>query len=205
MAKIVISENISLDGVVQDPTGDEGFRHGGWTSRIADSDRAEWARILLDEALGAEALLLGRRSDEWFATRWLSRSGPWADRLNSMPKYVVSSTLDEPRWGNATVLAGNVVDEVSKLKQQLDGDIVVYGSTQLVPKLIEHDLADEVRLFIYPVVLGSGRRLFAGISQAKPLRLAAAQSVGDSLALLTYQRGPAPAAGTERTGPHRIS
>jgi dihydrofolate reductase len=205
MAKIVISENVSLDGVVQDPTGDEGFRHGGWTNRIGDSDRAEWAKILLDEALRAEALLLGRRSDEWFATRWLSRNGPWADRLNSMPKYVISSTLDEPRWGNATVLAGEVVDEVSKLKQQLDGDVVVYGSTQLVPTLIEHDLADEVRLFIYPVVLGAGRHLFAGVSQAKPLRLAAAQNVGEGLALLTYRCGPAPAADTEHAGPHRVS
>jgi dihydrofolate reductase len=205
MGKIVISENVSLDGVVQDPTGDEGFSRGGWTSRIGDSDRAEWAKILLGEALGAEALLLGRRSDEWFATRWLSRSGPWAERLNSMPKYVVSSTLDEPRWGSATVLAGDVVAEVSKLKQQLDGDIVVYGSTQLVPTLIEHDLADEVRLFIYPVVLGTGRRLFAEGSEAKHLRLVQAQNVGDSLALLTYRRGPAPAADTEHAGPHRVS
>ena len=205
MGRIVISENVSLDGVVQDPTGEEGFRHGGWFGGISDYDRSEWSRVLTDEALGAEALLLGRRSDEWFASRWLSRSGRWADRLNSMPKYVVSSTLDEPRWGSATVLAGDVVDEVSKLKQQLDGDIVVYGSTQLVPTLIEHDLADEVRLFIYPVVLGAGRRLFTEISQVKPMRLVQAQNVGDGLALLTYRRGPAPAADTERAGPHRVS
>jgi dihydrofolate reductase len=151
--------------------------------------RAEWASILFDEALRGEALLLGRRSDEWFATRWLSRSGPWADRLNSMPKYVVSSTLDEPRWGNATVLAGDVVNEVSKLKQRLDGDIVVNGSVQLVHTLIEHGLVDEVRLFIYPVVVGTGWRLFGEVSEIKPMRLVQAQSVGDSLALLTYRSG----------------
>jgi dihydrofolate reductase len=187
VGKIVISENVSLDGVVQDPTGEEGFSRGAWTSQIGDFDRAEWSKVLFDEALRAEALLLGRRSDEWFAARWLSRSGPWADRLNSMPKYVVSSTLDKPRWGSATVLAGDLVDEVSKLKQQLDGDIVVYGSTRLVPTLIEQDLADELRLIIYPVVLGTGRRLFGEISGSKPLRLVNAQTVGESLALLTYQ------------------
>ena len=187
MGKIVISENVSLDGVVQDPTGEEGFRHGGWSGRIGDVDRAEWSRVLTDEALRAEALLLGRRSDEWFASRWLSRTGPWADRLNSMPKYVVSSTLDEPRWGNATVLAGDVVDEVSKLKRRLDGEIVVYGSTQLVPTLIEHGLVDELRLMVYPVVLGTGRRLFGETSQIIPLRLVQAQTIGDSLALITYQ------------------
>ena len=187
MGKIVISENVSLDGVVQDPTGEEGFRHGGWSSRIADSDRAAWAKALLDEALGAEALLLGRRSDEWFAARWLSRTGPWADRLNSMPKYVVSSTLQEPKWPNSTVLAGDVVSEVSKLKQQLNGDIVVYASVQLVHTLIEHDLADELRLMIYPVVLGAGERVFGETSDIKPMRLVRSQTVGDSLALLTYQ------------------
>jgi dihydrofolate reductase len=189
MGKLVISENISLDGVIEDPTGDEGFRGGGWTSRISDADRAAWSRLLLDEALRAEALLLGRRSDEWFASRWLSRTGPWADRLNSMPKYVVSSTLDEPRWANATVLAGDAVDEVSKLKQQLDGDIVVYGSTQLVPTLINHDLADELRLIVYPVVLGGGRRLFGEISQIKPLRLVQAKTLGEGIAFLTYRLG----------------
>jgi dihydrofolate reductase len=187
MGKLVISENVSLDGVVEDPTGEEGFARGGWTSRITDADRAEWTSVLTDEALRAEALLLGRRSDEWFAARWLQRSGPWADRLNGMPKYVVSSTLREPKWGNATVLAGDVVNEVAKLKQQLDGDIVVYGSTQLVPTLIGHDLADELRLMVYPVVLGAGRRLFGETSEIKPVRLVQARNVGESLALLTYQ------------------
>ena|SRR5437763_294036 len=116
---------------------------------MGDKDREAWAKLELDEALGAEALLLGRRSDEWFGARWLSRSGEWADRLNSLPKYVVSSTLQEPKWSNSTVLKGDVVNEVSKLKQELDGDIVVYASTELVHTLIEHDLADELRLMVY--------------------------------------------------------
>ena len=128
MGKIVISENVSLDGVVQDPTGEEGFRHGGWLAEVGDRDREAWAKVGFDEALGAEALLLGRRSYEFLAERWPSRSGEWADRLNSMPKYVVSSTLEEPDWNNSTILKGNVVTEVSKLKQQLDGEIVVPAS-----------------------------------------------------------------------------
>lgn len=188
MGKIVVSENVSLDGVTQDPTGEEGFRHGGWFGQIADEDREAWATMELDEALGAEALLLGRRSDEWFAARWLSRSGEWADRLNSLPKYVVSSTLEEPRWTGATVLTGDVADEVSKLKQELDGDIVVYASTRLVHTLMEHDLVDELRLTVYPVVLGSGERLFGETSDSRRLRLVSAQTVGDGLAFLTYER-----------------
>ena len=188
MGKIVVSENVSLDGVAQDPTGEEGFRHGGWFGQIADKDREAWAKMELDEALGAEALLLGRRSDEWFAARWLSRSGDWADRLNSLPKYVVSSTLEEPKWTSATVLRGDVADEVSKLKQELDGDIVVYASTQLVHTLMEHDLVDELRLTVYPVVLGAGERLFGETSDSRPLRLVSTQTVGDGLAFLTYER-----------------
>ena len=186
MGKIIVTENVSLDGVVQDPTGEEGFRLGGW-SRIGDKDREAWAKVLLDEALGTEALLLGRRSDEWFAARWLSRSGEWADRLNSLPKYVVSSTVKEAKWNNPTVLAGDVVNEVSKLKQELDGDIVVYASTQLVHSLMEHDLVDELRLMVYPVVLGVGERLFGATSDLKPLRLLDTRTVGDSLVLLTYE------------------
>jgi dihydrofolate reductase len=188
MGKIVVSENVSLDGVTQDPTGEEGFRHGGWFGRIGDKDREAWAKMEFDEALGAEALLLGRRSDEWFAERWLSRSGDWADRLNSLPKYVVSSTLEEPSWANATVLTGGVADEVSKLKQELDGDIVVYASTQLVHTLMEHDLVDELRLTVYPVVLGAGERLFGETSDSRPLRLVSTQTIGDGLAFLTYER-----------------
>jgi dihydrofolate reductase len=191
MGKIIISENISLDGVVQDPTGDEGFQHGGWFGQATDRDREEWAKLEFGEAQATEALLLGRRSDEWFATRWLSRSGEWADRLNSMPKYVVSSTLDEPRWSNSIVLSGDVVREVPKLKQQTAGDIVVYGSIRLVHTLIEHDLADELRLVVYPVVLGAGERLFAETGGSRLMRLTGARPVGDSLVLLTYQRASA--------------
>ena len=187
MGKIIISANVSLDGVVQDPTGEEGFRFGGWFGQMGDKDREAWAKVELDEALGTEVLLLGRRSDEWFAARWLSRSGEWADRLNSLPKYVVSSTLEEPKWNNSTVLRGDVVNEVSKLKQELDGDIVVYGSIQLAHTLMEHDLVDELRLTIHPVVLGAGERLFGETGDSKPMRLVHAQTVGDSLALLTYK------------------
>jgi dihydrofolate reductase len=186
MGKIVISENVSLDGVVQDPTGEEGFRHGGWFGQIGDKDREEWARVEFEEALGAEALLLGRRSDEYFGPRWTGRSGEWADRLNILPKYVVSSTLQDPKWTNVTVLSGDVVDEVLKLKQEIAGDIVVYASRQLVHTLMEHDLVDELRLMVYPFVLGAGERLFGETSDKKPIRPLCARTVGDSLVLLTY-------------------
>jgi dihydrofolate reductase len=187
MGKIVISENVSLDGVVQDPTGEEGFRHGGWFGQIGDEDREEAAKVLLDEALGTEAMLLGRRSYEFFAARWPSRTGALADRLNSKPKYVVSSALQDPAWNNSTVLKGEVVSEVSRLKQQLAGDIVVAASFQLVHTLIEHDLADELRLMIYPVVLGAGERLFGETSDKKPMRLINTRTVGNDLAYLTYE------------------
>ena len=190
MGKLIISENISLDGVIQDPTGEEGCSRGGWFSLIGDRDREAWARLELDEALGSEALLLGRRSDEWFAARWASRTGQWADRLNSMPKYVVSSTLEDPRWNNSTVLKGGVVTEVSELKYKINGDIVVYGSGQLAHTLIEHDLADELRLTIYPFVLGAGQRLFGETSDTKPMRLTGTRTIGDSLAFLTYRPVP---------------
>jgi dihydrofolate reductase len=188
MGKIVISENVSLDGVVQDPTGDEGFRHGGWFGQIGDKDREAWAKVEFDEALRAKALLLGRRSDAWFASRWSSRSGEWADRLNSLPKYVVSSTLVDPAWNNSTVLKDDVVNKVSKLKQELDGEIVVYASLQLVHTLMEHDLVDELRLMVYPVVLGDGERLFGETSDKKPMRLVDSRIVGDGLAYLIYER-----------------
>jgi dihydrofolate reductase len=187
MAKIVISTNVSLDGVVQDPDGEEGFRLGGWFGQSGGKDLEQWAKIESDEALRTAALLLGRRSDEWFAARWLSRSDEWADRLNSLPKYVVSSTLEHPRWSNATVLNGDVVDEVSKLKQELDGEIVVYASYQLGRTLIEHDLVDELRLVVFPVVLGAGERLFGETSKKKPMRLVDTKTIGDGLAFLTYQ------------------
>src|SRR6266511_4489795 len=152
MGKIIISENVTLDGVIQDPTGDEGFRHGGWVGRIGDRGRDEAAQVALDEALGTEAMLLGRRSYEFLAGRWPSRNGALADRLNSKPKYVVSSTLENPEWNNTTILEGDVVHAVSKLKQEVAGDIVVAASIQLVHTLIEHDLFDELRLMVYPVV-----------------------------------------------------
>jgi dihydrofolate reductase len=185
MGKIVISENVSLDGVVQDPAGDEGFKHGGWVGRI--TDRPEVGKLALDEALGAAAFLLGRRSYEWFAAKWPSRTGDLADRLNSMPKYVVSSTLEHPDWNNSTVLKGDVVNEVPKLKQEIDGDIVVPGSFQLLRTLIEHDLVDELRLKIFPVVLGAGERLFGETSDKKPMRLVETQTLDDGIAYLTYQ------------------
>ena len=185
MGKVVVSENVSLDGVVQDPAGDEGFSRGGWVGLIAA--REDVAKVALEEALGAEALLLGRRSYEWLAARWPSRTGELADRLNSLPKYVVSSTLEDPDWNNSTVLKGNAVDEVSKLKQGLNGEIVVAGSFQLLRTLIEHDLVDELRLKIYPVVLGDGERLFRETSDKKPMRLIGNKTVAGDLALLTYE------------------
>jgi len=189
MGKIVISTNVSLDGVVQDPDGGEGFELGGWFGQFGGQDLEEWAELETEEALRSEALLLGRRSDEWFATRWLSRTGQWADRLNSMPKYVVSSTLEEPKWSNSTVLKGDVVTEATALKQELAGDILVYASYQLGRTLVEHDLVDELRLTIFPVVLGAGERLFGETSDKLPLRLIANRTVGDGLPYVTYQVG----------------
>jgi len=187
MGKIVISTNVSLDGVVQDPDGQEGFRLGGWFREFGGRDLEAWAELALEEALGAQALLLGRRSDEWFAARWASRTGEWADRLNSLPKYVVSSTPDDPTWSNATVLNGEVVDEVLSLKRQLDGEILVYASYQLARTLIEHDLVDELRLVVYPVLLGDGERLFGETTDKKPIRLIDTKIIGNGLASLTYE------------------
>jgi len=189
MGKIVMSgpQNVSLDGVVQDPDGQEGFRLGGWFVQFGAKDLDQWNKVALDEALRAEAWLLGRRSYEFFGVRWRPRSGELADRLNSMPKYVVSSTLQEPDWNNSTVLKGDVVTEVSKLKQELDGEIVVPASYQLGRALIEHDLVDEVRLVVFPVVLGAGERLFGETSDKKPMRLINARTLGDDIVFLTYK------------------
>jgi dihydrofolate reductase len=187
MGKIVVTTNVSLDGAVQDPDGQEGFDRGGWFGQFGGKDLEAWARLETDEALGAQALLLGRRSDEWFASRWSSRTGEWADKLNALPKYVVSGTVNDARWGNATVLTGDVVDEVSRLKAKLDGEILVYASYQLVRTLLEHDLVDELRLVVFPVVLGAGERLFGETSGEKPLRLVATETIGDGLAFLTYE------------------
>jgi dihydrofolate reductase len=188
MGKIVMSgpQNVSLDGVVQDPDGEEGFTLGGWFLQFGGNDLEAWNKVALDEALGAEAWLLGRRSYEFFGLRWRPRSGELADRINSMPKYVVSSTLEDPEWNNSTVLKGDVVTEVSKLKQRLDGEIVVPASYQLGRTLIEHDLVDELRLVVFPVVLGAGERLFGETSDKRPMRLLDARTIGEGLAYLTY-------------------
>jgi dihydrofolate reductase len=186
MGKIVVSDNVSLDGVIQDPAGDEGFARGGWVGMIKDSPAV--SQLALEEAVAAEAMLLGRRSYEWFAARWPSRSGELADRLNGMPKYVVSSTLDVPAWNNSTVLRGDASSEVSKLKHALRGEIVVPASFQLVRTLMDDDLVDELRLRIFPIVLGAGERLFGQTTDRKPFRLLEARTVDGGIALLTYER-----------------
>jgi dihydrofolate reductase len=188
MGKIVITENVSLDGVIEDPTGAEGLSVGGW---FWETDRGEdGERFTLDKTLRTEALLLGRRSYEFFAATWPSRAGELADRMNSLPKYVVSSTLEDPDWNNSTLLTGDVVDAISRLKQELDGEIVVLGSPQLARTLIERDLVDELRLMVYPVVLGAGARLFGETSEKKFMRLVDTRTVGDGIAILTYERVP---------------
>ena len=187
MGKIVVSDNVTLDGVIEDPAGDEGFRHGGWVGLL--KNRPELSRLALDEALRAEAVLLGRRSYEWMAGRWPSRTGELADRLNSLPKFVVSSTLQHPDWNNSTILKGDVVNEVSTLKHELNGEILVPASFQLVRTLMEHDLVDELRLKIFPVVLGAGERLFGEVRDKRSMRLVDAQAFGDGVAFLTYARG----------------
>jgi dihydrofolate reductase len=186
MAKIVISENVTPDGVVQDPTGEEGFKQGGWFVQVEGNDREGFYKAALDEVRGAEAFLLGRRSYEFLASRWPSRTGELADRLNSIPKYVVSSTLQDPKWNNSTVLTGDAVNEVSKLKERLNGEIVVPASFQLVHALIENDLVDELRLMVYPFVLGTGERLFGEISDKLTLRFVANRTVGEGLPHLIY-------------------
>ena len=193
MGRIVVSENVTLDGVVQDPRGEEGRGRGDWFTWLGEQDRRAWAEVFLAEALDAAALLLGRRSYEYFAARFPFRGGPWADRLNAMPKYVVSAALaDADAWSNSTVLKGDVVSEVSRLKQEVDGEIVVNASGRLVRALIEHDLVDELRLMTFPFVAGAGERLFGETSGVKPMRLAGARAVGAGLALLTYRPAPRP-------------
>jgi dihydrofolate reductase len=185
MGSIVITEFVSLDGVMEAPGGGEDYRHGGWTFEI---DRgAEGDKFKLDEALNADALLLGRVTYEGFAAAWPSREGEFADKFNTMPKYVVSSTLQNPDWNNSTVLDGDLAQEIAKLKQEQDGDIVVHGSDRLVQALIEHDLVDELRLMVFPVVLGSGKRLFGDTSDKKRLRLTDSKTVGDGVAILIYE------------------
>jgi dihydrofolate reductase len=185
MGRIVVTEFVSLDGVMEDPGGGEDFEHGGWSFEIARGDEGD--KFKLDEALDAEALLLGRVTYEGFAAAWPSRDGEFADKFNNMPKYVVSSTLSQPEWNNSTALSGDLAEEVTKLRQGIDGDIVVHGSAQLVQALIEHDLVDELRLMVYPVVLGSGKRLFGDASDKKRLRLGDSRTVGDGIAILIYE------------------
>ena len=186
MGTIVISDNLSLDGVIQDPVGDEGFARGGWVGLI--KDRPELARITLDEARSTDAMLMGRRTYEWFAGRWPSRTGELADRLNGLPKYVVSSTLEHLAWNNSTVLEGDLLAAVSTLKQELSGAIVIPASVRIARMLIEHDLVDAMRLKVFPVVLGAGDRLFGETSARRPMRLVDIRTLDGDTAYLTYER-----------------
>jgi dihydrofolate reductase len=185
MGRIVVTEFVSLDGVMEDPGGAENFKHGGWSFEIARGDEGD--KFKLDETLESDALLLGRVTYEGFAAAWPTREGEFADKFNTMPKYVVSSTLAEPEWSNSTVLRGDVAEEVAKLKREHDGDIVVHGSARLVQTLIELDLVDELRLMVFPVALGTGKRLFGETSDKKPLRLVDSKVVGDGVSILIYE------------------
>jgi dihydrofolate reductase len=184
VGRIVVTEFISLDGVIEEPGGGESFKHGGWSFEIDRGD--EGNQFKLDETMGSDALLLGRKTYEGFAAAWPDREGEFADKFNTMPKYVVSSTLDEPDWSNTTPLRGDLAEEVAKLKERHERDIVVHGSARLVQALLERDLVDELRLMMFPVVLGSGKRLFGDTSDKKPLRLVDSKFVGDGVAILTY-------------------
>jgi dihydrofolate reductase len=199
MGKIVISTNATLDGVVQDPDGQEGFERGGWFHQsVGGKDLEQWVANETQEALGADALLLGRKTFEWFASRAASMgervSRQWADRMDSLPKHVVSSTLQRPQWRNTTVLDRDAVKEISALKRRVDGDILVYGSFQLVRTLMAQDLADELRLVVFPVVLGAGLRLFDGTTDTKALHRVDTRKLGDGLVHHTYEFAPAPSA-----------
>jgi dihydrofolate reductase len=184
MGRIIVTEFVSLDGVMEAPGGED-FKYPGWSFEFDRGDEGD--KFKLDETLSSEALLLGRRTYEGFANAWPSREGEFADKFNTMPKYVVSSTLTDPEWNNSTVLSGDVVEEAAKLRHEVDGDIVVHGSAQLVQTLVENDLVDELRLMVFPVVLGTGKRLFGGTSDKKSLRLVDSKVVGDGIAILTYE------------------
>jgi dihydrofolate reductase len=182
MGKIVVTEFVSLDGVMEDPAGSEGTGLGSWTSEVSWGDEGD--KFKYDETFGSEALLLGRVTYEAFAEAWPSREGEFADRFNSLPKYVVSSTLQNPTWADTTVLRG--VDDVTRLKQELEGEIVVHGSARLVQTLVEHDLVDELRLMVWPVLLGRGKRLF-GDAGRKRLSLVDSRVVGDGVAIMVFR------------------
>jgi dihydrofolate reductase len=185
MGRIVVTEFVSLDGVMEAPGGGEDFARGGWTLEVDQGE--DGAKFKLDETLDADAVLLGRVTYGQFAAVWPSQQGEFADRFNTMPKYVISSTLQDPEWNNSTVLDGEVVEEVAKLRQRREGDVVVHGSAQLVQTLVEHDLVDELRLMVFPVVVGAGKRLFGDTSGTKRLRLADSRTVGDGIAILIYR------------------
>ena len=186
MGRIVVTEFISLDGVIEAPGGGEDYKHAGWTFDIDRGD--EGNQFKLDETMSSAALLLGRRTYGGFAAAWPERDGEFADKFNTMPKYVVSSTLRDPEWTNSTVLSGDVVDEITKLKKEQDGDVVVHGSAQLVQSLIENDLVDEFHLMVFPVVLGAGKRLFGETTDKKRLQLSSSTVVGDGVAIQVYTR-----------------
>jgi len=186
MGRIVVTEFISLDGVVEAPGGGEGYRHDGWSFEIDRGDAGN--AFKLEETMDAAALLLGRRTYDGFAAAWPERDGEFADKFNTMPKYVVSSTLRDPSWTNTTVLAGDVVDEVSRLVKEQDGNIVVHGSAQLVQALLDNDLVDELRLMVFPVLLGDGKRLFGSLGDKKRLRLTSSTVVGDGVVIQIYTR-----------------
>jgi dihydrofolate reductase len=181
MGKIVVTEFVSLDGVMEAPGGGEDYEHGGWTFEISRGEEGD--KFKFDEVVEAEAQLLGRRTYEGFAAAWPSMTDEvgFADKFNSMPKYVFSD------WTNSTILSGDFATENAKLKEQVDGVILVAGSAQLVQGLVEHDLLDELRLMVFPVLLGSGKRIFGDHTEKKPLRLVDSKTVGDGIALLTYQ------------------
>ena len=184
MARVVVSDNITLDGVIEDPVGDEGSPRGGWVGLI--QDRPELGQATLDEVKGTAAMLMGRRTYEWFAGRWPGRPGELADRLNGLPKFVVSSTLDRAEWNNSTVLGGDVLDEVARLRREIRGDLVVPASVRIARALLEHDLVDEVRLKVFPVVLGAGERLFDAAGGLVSMRLAGVRTLDGDTAALTY-------------------
>jgi dihydrofolate reductase len=184
MARIVVTEFVSLDGVMEDPGGAGDFEHGGWTFEI---ERGDGDGFKMEETRASDALLLGRVTYEGFASAWPSRDGEFADKFNGMPKYVVSSTLEDPEWNNTTVLGGDVVDEVSRLRRETQGEIVVHGSASLVQTLLDRDLVDELRLMVFPVVLGSGRRLFGTSDGKRRMRLTDSKTVGDGVAILIYE------------------
>jgi dihydrofolate reductase len=186
MGRIVVTEFVSLDGVMEDPGGSEDFEHGGWSFEFNRGEEGD--KFKLDETTASDALLLGRVTYEGFAAAWPSREGEFADKFNSMPKYVVSSTLTDPAWNNSTVLSGELAEEVAKLREQHDRDVVVHGSATLVQALLERDLVDELRLMVFPVLLGAGKRLFGATSDKKRLRLAGTEVVGDGVAILRYER-----------------